>query len=168
MIAVPARVLPAPRVIYAKNTAANPVNGSWNMKDKKVLDSVSLPTWTILRIGPGAMVDGATLKQNYEFLIANFKSCGLKVGELKGPPGPSIPALNESENEERFILDKPFVDGKLREIFEMCRDREVGMLLVLLSSTTAWIRERVKFWGDIKYGSPSPFVDLVKPIGTDP
>ena len=168
MIAVPARVLPAPRVIYAKNTAANPVNGSWNMKDKKVLEPASLPTWTILRIGPGAMIDIATLKQHYEFLTANFKSCGLKVGEPKYFPGPSIPALNESENEERSVLDKPFVDGKLREIFKMCRDREVGMLLVVLSSTTAWIRERVKFWGDLEYGNPSRVVDFVKMIGTDP
>lgn len=157
MIAVPARVLTAPKVMYAGNTSTSTVNGSWNMRNKKVLKPASLPTWTILRIGPEAMVDGATLKQHYDFLTKNFKACGLQVGELKGPPGPSIPALNESENEKRSVLDKPFVDGKLREIFEMCRDREVGMLLVVLSSTTAWIRERVKFWGDIKYGNPFTF-----------
>ena len=156
MIAVPARVLPAPKVIYG-NTAANPVNGSWNMKDKKVLKPALLPTWTILRIGPGAMVNDAALKQYYNALKAWFNKCGLEVGKLEGAPGPSIPALNNGANETKSALDKPFVDGQLREKFERCRDRNVGMLLAVLSSTTSWIRERVKFWGDKVYGNAFTF-----------
>ena len=144
MIAVPARVLSAPKVMYARNTAANPVNGSWNMREKKVLRPASIPTWTILRIGPEAMVDVAALKQYFDALTANFKSCGLEVGKLEGAPGLSIPALNN-------------VDGQLREKFEKCRDRNIGILLVVLSSPTSWIRERVKFWGDVKYGNPFTF-----------
>ena len=133
--------------------AANPVNGSWNMRDKKVLKPATLPTWTILRIGPGAMVNVAALKQYYDALTATFKSCGLEVGKLEGPPGLSIPALNDEETEKKSALDKPFIDGQLREKFEKCRDRNIGILLVVLSSTTSWIRERVKFWGDKEYGN---------------
>ena len=113
------------------------MNGSWNMRDKKVLKPASLPTWTILRIGPGAMVDNAALKQYYDALTAYFKSHGLEVGKLEGPPGPSIPALNNGENAIESALDKPFVDGQLREKFEKCRDRNIGMLLVILSSNTS-------------------------------
>ena len=165
MIAVPARVLTAPRVMYAGNTAANPVNGSWNMKDKKVLDPASLPAWTILRIGAGAMVDDTALEQHCKALTANLRSCGLKVGAPQVFPGPSIPALNERKDENDSFLDKTFVDLKLRMVFEQCKDRKIGMLLVVLSSTTPWIRERVKFWGDKEHGncylffiSSSPFI----------
>ena len=158
MIAVPARLLPAPKVIYARNATSNPVNGSWNMRNKEVLKAASLPNWTVLRIGPDAMVDIVALKEYYYALTDNFKSCGLKVGKLEDPSDFSIPALNGgSENGKESVLDKSFVDGQLRQKFERCRDRKIGMFLVVLSSSTSWIRERVKFWGDKEYGNPFAF-----------
>ena len=133
------------------------MNGSWNMRNKEVLKAASLPSWTILRIGPEAMVDIVVLKQCYYTLTATFKSCGLVVGKLEDPSDFSIPGLNNRENEKESTLDKPFVDGQLREKIGKCRDRKIGMLLVVLSSATSWIRERVKFWGDKEYGSPFTF-----------
>ena len=143
--------------MYARNTPANLVNGSWNMKGKEVLKAASLPTWTILRIGPEAMVDIVALKQYYYALTADFKLYGLEVGKVEDPTDFSIPALNDEENENKSALDKSFVDGQLREKFKKCRDRNINMLLVVLSSTTSWIRERVKFWGDKEYGNPFTF-----------
>lgn len=169
MIAVPGRVLIAPKVRYSGNITARTVGGSWNMKDKKVLKPATLSKWTMLRIGTAAVTEDAAFEQHCKALIAGLRSCGLKVNAPQIFPGPSIPALNAKEEENKSILDKAFVDLKLRQIFEVCRDRNICMLLVVLSSPTPWIRERVKFWGDKTYGNYHFSVSFcsVKPMCTD-
>lgn len=156
MIAVPGRVLTAPMVMYSGKSTVRPVGGSWNMKDKKVSKPATLSDWTILRIGAAANIDITAFEQQCKALTSGFKSCGLKVNAPMIFPGPCIPALNATKTEkDKNVLDKVFVDLKLREIFEGCKTRKVCRLLVVLPSTTPWIRERVKFWGDQSYGKPS-------------
>lgn len=154
MIAVPGRVLTAPRVLYSENSTARPIGGSWNMKDKKVMRPGTLSDWIILRIGAAAGVDLTLFEQQCKALTSGFRSCGLKVNAPLVFPGPSISVLPETETEtekDKSVVD---LDMKLRAIFEGCEARKVRMLLVVLPSTTRWVRERVKFWGDKTYGKP--------------
>lgn len=157
MIAVPGRILQPPRIVYSGKSEVTPVGGSWNMKDKKVLKSATFPNWTILRIGAAANIEKSELEKQSNALTAGFRSCGLQVDQPLLFPGPSIAALNET-NEDKTILDKTYVDLKLKEIFERCKANRISMFLVILSSTTPWIHERVKFWGDIVHGMPSSII----------
>ena len=150
MIAVPGRVLTAPRVIYSGNNTVRPVGGSWNMSAKKVLKPVTLSNWTILRIGAVAELDLKMFDPQWKALANGFRSCGLLVN---APilPGPCVPVLNAG-NQHKAVLDKVFVDSKFQAIFDQCKVRGISMLLVVLSTTTPWIRERIKFWGDTVHG----------------
>lgn len=154
MIAVPGRVLTAPRVMYSGNSTNRIACGSWNMKDKTVWKPATLADWTMLRIGAAADIDPTVFEQQCKALTAGLRSCGMKVNAPLVFPGPAVPAFNTIEN-GRTTLDKDTVDLKLRETFEKCRARKISVLLVVLPSTAPWVRERVKFWGDKVYGMPS-------------
>lgn len=129
------------------------------MRDKKVLKPAMLSDWTMLRIGAAADIEVTSFERQCKALTTCFKSCGLKVNPPQVFPGPSIPALTATATEtkpegDKRVPDKVTFDLKLQEIFERCKARKVCMLLVVLPSTTPWVRERVKFWGDKIYGKP--------------
>ena len=151
MVAVPGRVLAAPKVMYSGNSTAKALGGSWNMMGKKVAKPATLSDWTTLRIGGAANIDAKEFRESCYALTAGFRSCGLNIQPPQVFPGPTIPALKETQK-DKVTAEKVLIDSKLRKIFEECKTRKISMLLVVLPSTKPWIRERVKFWGDNRYG----------------
>ena len=152
MIAVLGRVLPAPRVMYFGNSTAGTVGGSWNMKNKKVLKPKTFSDWTILRIGAAANIKNTEFERQCKALTEGFRSSGFHVNAPQFFPGPSIPAFDENRDDA-----VAFVDSNLRAILESCKAKNIGALLVVLSSTKPWIYARVKFLSDVTYGTLNAF-----------
>lgn len=161
MIVVPGRELTRPRVRYSKNNSANPIAGaSWNMRGVQFVKAATVLPWAMLRIGAAAKVPKDLLEKQYSSLITSFKSCGLKMEEAKFALESelSIPELKATDDNLETKLNKRFVNAQLRETFGQCEKDGIRMLLVILPSEDSWLYDRVKYFGDVGYGtSASPF-----------
>ena len=163
MIVVPGRVLSSPKVTYSGKFKANPRGGaSWNLRNLKFVRAASILPWAMLRIGAAAKVSEELLEKQYRSLTRAFSSCGLKSEEASIRPssGPLLPELKHPEDTSG--INKVLVNSELRSIFGKCQPNGIKMLLVILPSEDPWLYDRIKYWGDVKYGiSPSVLSDFV-------
>ena len=151
MIVVPGRVLNSPKVTYSGQGKAVMRGAGWNMKDKRFFKAATLGPWVMLRIGDAANIPVQELEGQYSSLITAFKKYGLKNEEanVRPPAGPLITELR----------DKSVVNSQLRSIFEKCKERQISLLMIILPSEDSWLYDRIKYWGDFRYGM-SPLLDL--------
>ena len=157
MIAVPGRVLSSPKVTYHGKAKANMRGGaSWNMIDKKFITAATILPWAMLRIGAAAKISEPTLNKQYDNLTKSFRLCGLvsEGAKIRPASGPLIPELNRAGNESD--MEKSFVNDKLCAVFRGCEPQGIRLLLVILPSNDAWLYDKIKYWGDVRYGNPSP------------
>lgn len=156
MIVVPGRVLTRPSVRYSsKGKAKSITDASWNMRDVKFVEAAAVLPWAMLLIGAAAKASTDLLGAKYSSLIASFKSCGLRNEGAKFAPksGPLIPELRPTDDNSGTKLNKPFVDHQLRVTFSKCEQFGIRMLLVILPSEDSWLYDRIKYFGDVTYGT---------------
>lgn len=157
MIAVPGRVLSSPKVTYHGKAKANMKGGaSWNMIDRKFITAATILPWAMLRIGAAAKISESALLKPYDNLIASFKLCGLgsEGAKIRPGSGPLIPELKGPGDQSG--INKVFVNTELRSKFQLCEPKGISMLLVILPSNDSWLYDRIKYFGDVVYGIPSP------------
>lgn len=153
MIAVPGRVLSSPEVTYSGKVKANLRGGaSWNLRNLKFPRAASILPWAMLRIGAAAKVPEGLLEKQYNSLTTAFSLCGLKSEQASIRPGsgPLLPELKHPKDESE--INKVLVNSELRSIFGKCQQNGIKMLLVILPSEDSWLYDRIKYWGDVKYG----------------
>lgn len=155
MVVVPARVLGSarnsPRLRYGGNTAIAPKDGAWNMNGKTLVKSALMPPWTLLRIGAAAKTDLSLLASQLEALTNVFKKQGLKSVTAQEYPGPFVDLPPVADGE--LSIYRAVVDESLRKAFESYKQKGIGMFLVVLPSEDPWLFNRVKYWGDVGYGT---------------
>ena len=138
MISVPGRVLHPPSITFGRGGTVQTNGGSWNLKGKTFHIPKMMAKWTILKIGTASILDSqcktltkALKDYGMQWVVENFKD-GLK----------SVPY-------QEFI--KTF-DGSLERSFDWCKENKIKLAFVLLPSENAFLHDRVKFWGDYRYG----------------
>lgn len=156
MIVVPGRVLSSPKVTYSGKAKADIRRGgaSWNMRGLTFLRAATIPPWAMLRIGAAARISPESLEKQCKSLTGSFRLCGLKSEEAKFRPssGPLIPDLKRPNDPSE--MDKSFVTSEICSTYGRCKANGISMLLVILLSNDSWLYDRIKYWGDVKYGNP--------------
>ena len=151
MVVVPGRVLGSPRLKYGGNIAITPNDGAWNMNRKTFVKSALMPPWTLLRIGAAAKMDLPLLASQLKVLTDIFDKQGLKSVKAEDHPGPVMDLPQEANGE--LGIHRSVVDESLRKIFESYKHKGIGMFLVVLPSEDSWLFNRVKYWGEVGFGT---------------
>jgi eukaryotic translation initiation factor 2C len=163
MIAVLGRMLPKVGVMYAGGLepeekgghGITKPTGSWNMVGREFYmpahkgRSAGGEKWEFLLVDVGFAADNDIDQRRSLFKDHMEGHCGLKIG--RG----TISHLKESASSENW--DKRFADMK---------SRGARFALVGLPDTDAARYEKVKHWGDVKYGIPTTCVVWSKFDGT--
>ncbi|KAF2008657.1 Piwi-domain-containing protein [Aaosphaeria arxii CBS 175.79] len=138
LITVLGRVLNQPKILYKKNASAIPRAGSWNMMDIQFSATAQLEAWGTLLISmPGYSDVGIdSLKRP----LTEFHIALNKVGIAAPPPStPKQLVMNHAD------------DPSLEQMIAMA-SQKLRVLLIILPDANAQLYNRIKFYGDVKYG----------------
>lgn len=144
LIAVPARVLPAPGIFYAGNKPGNVKEASWNMANIKVCQGGVLDAWLpiFLRIGnAGPPFDNTVGHEKIQILAASLAKVGIDVRRQGEVALKNLPPLEH----EQF-------DRALRDIFEEFVKRQFKYVFFFLPYRSDTAYKRIKYFADVVYG----------------
>ena len=151
MIAVPARQLPIPTLKYL-GSEEMPTFGSWNMMNKdqtmkKFVQPGESKKWTVLSIGQPEPIPDQSMKQGCEIIRKALSDAGLKTSELVFPvPGILGPVPAKVDEGGAF-------DNLITGAFSQFESQKIDLVLVVLPFKDTAVYSRVKFWGDVKFGT---------------
>ena len=162
MAVIPARILPAPQVMYAAGGTLSPANASWNMRNVKFHKGVSISNWAVLLIQQGnpGEFSGANDKSLTTFLTAFGKKC--KDSGLTVPPGlptimvtPSLLLTNADPGRRNALACiRTAIEDKLQP------GHRPSFILVLLSNRDRLIYAGVKQLCNMELGLHTVFMLL--------
>ena len=147
MVVVDGRILSGPQLRYKNNTTVSPRNASWNLSGRVFFKSASTPSWTLLRIGAAAKTD---LSIQLTVLTDVFKKHGLKISMTNDYPGPTVD-IPRATNDD-LSIHRSAIDRSLEKIFREYKQKGIAMFLVILPSEDPWLFDRIKFWGEVRFG----------------
>ena len=143
LIAVPARVLPAPDVLYGQKKTRQVTDGGWNMTGMQVSQPGNLKSWkpVFVRFSANFPVNQEDGPKAVQQFVAGLRSLGMGVeAPLAAASMLRLPELYE----ENF-------DMSVKSIFE--RDRgSVKYYIIFLPFKSVLLYERIKYWADVVYG----------------
>ncbi|KIW12117.1 hypothetical protein PV08_09391 [Exophiala spinifera] len=146
LLAVPARILDGPKVMYSGNKQIIPSFGSWNLRQVRFSGSAQLTNWTYLSIHMGGRplpwANQDKLKQAVGKFEAKMREVGMRVSPAAGGLSISVtPATAESEINRAI------------NIFTGTNNRPPPQLiLVFLPNKDTAIYNQVKYTCDVKAG----------------
>lgn len=153
MMAVPARILPAPEVQYGKSKQS-PKLASWNLIQTKFAKSGVINKWSYLIIHQGQDPYGYD-RQACIAIINEFKSqCGIQGLPM---PAPYVPALvNGADPHEVWLPAGPtnpaVVTDVLVKAFGSFVKNQIPIVYIFLPSADKVIYASVKYAGDVACG----------------
>lgn len=153
MATVPARVLEPPTIQYhptSREPLITPRDGSWNLRDKKVVQPATLHSWSVVCFGsekdmPQRKIDGF-LKE----LINTCKDTGLVVSNIRPP---AIYADSNTSNVENVLSTAWNAAGEAVQAFPQ-------LILCVLPNTGVPLYAEIKRVGDTVLGVPTQCVQM--------
>ena len=139
LITVPGRVLDEPKVLYKDKKFALVRFGSWNMIDVKFNTTGTLKAWSYL------IISLPTHRSPFDpagpaVAVQKFTDTLIKTGISMAAPLPG----------QKLDLDSP-EDARLDQRLEDA-SRKLDLLLVILPEAITPLYNRIKHYGDVKYG----------------
>ena len=141
LIAVPARVLPAPEIVYAQNMPAELTEASWNMKNLRVNKAGQLKSW--IPIFLRTPTESQSVQQNQVPKKISLLTQSLRIlGMTVDAPGPY---------QLRMVHEDDRLDESVDQIF---REFSQGFkfILFILPVWLDTVYKRIKYFADVKYG----------------
>jgi eukaryotic translation initiation factor 2C len=157
MIAVPIRVLPAPQLSYGAGRVTVS-GGSWNILSVKFKRAASLPSWGVICVRDGEVIDRQTVQELATGFWNKLKACGIAV--LNPPqilPTPPLPHPKQDPG-RRKALDS--IEDTIRQLGTPLP----RMILFLLSRRDDFIYPGIKTLCDTKLGVHSICMQLEKAL----
>ena len=143
LIAVPARVLPAPDVLYGQNKSKPVSDGGWNMINVQVSQAGHLKAWRpiFLRFSQDFPVNAGDGAKAVEAFQKGLQSLGMRVD----PPSvkPVMKQLYELHHEN--------FDASVKSLFDEDKGN-VKYYIFFLPLKSVPLYERIKYWADVVYG----------------
>ena len=146
MVTLQGRVLKQPAVVY--DTASAPVridaNARWNLRNgSKVFSPGHLKDWGVLRItrDDSKWEENKFLESFRGFLEALKKTLGTQTVDNPVHLGSRQVPAGDAANE-----------GSFKALFELCRKKNIGFLMVVLPDNDASTYKQIKKIGDTVYG----------------
>ena len=143
LIAIPARVLPAPEVLYAQNRSKSITDGGWNMANIKVSQAGSLRSWKpiFLQIKGTKFPFGSEVgMQALNGFQQGLRSLGMNVEPLSTKP--SLMQLAHFDDEK--------FDSDVKSLFDEGGKFKYYIFFLPFKNTILY--ERIKYWADVKFG----------------
>ena len=147
MVTVNARVLPAPMISYhplSKESKLIPKEGTWNLKDKKMIHGMSLHSWSVLIFGSEKDYPLHMVQQFITTLTSTFDECGVFVLNNKPP----ISYVSSFGNIQRILSDAYIVAND--SFKETCQ-----LILCVLPNTGVPLYAEIKRVSDTVLGIPT-------------
>lgn len=141
MITVDGRILPAPRVVYNRNTVT-PEDAGWTIKNQKLSNPARIDSWTFLSI-----YTGKSFLQDTWNPVMDFKKTLQSFGLTIDNPDP----FNGYEVKVQDNVDKN-IDEQLNKVLTNISKCKPQFLLVTLASTSSAIYSRLKYLADTEFG----------------
>jgi eukaryotic translation initiation factor 2C len=151
MITVPARILNAPSLLYAKKSTKVQF-GSWNLVRTRFSEGATIKKWTCLslrRRGPNEPIRDSAPEM--EALFKKSREHGLNLSPPSKPyHGVDLVSPSKySGNVQRADSDnRDLIEGKLKALY----GQGFELVVVLLPDTNGRIFDWVKYIGDVKTG----------------
>jgi hypothetical protein len=146
MLRVSARILPTPTLQYnlsSREHLVTPVNGSWNLRDKKILHSAGLTHWAILSFSNQYDLPPQKLAYFRDELISTCLSTGLNI----------------TNHHPVLTYANPHVDLR-QTINEIMSKTPLQLLVCILNNTNSQSYSQIKHLGDTVFGIPTQCVQL--------
>ncbi|CAB4399861.1 unnamed protein product [Rhizophagus irregularis] len=145
MTVVNARILPTPTIQYHQSSRENrvrPNGGSWNLRDKKVINGATLSSWSILSFLNSRFLPDQVIRLFVRELIITCKDTGMTI----------------TEHEPPICRENPIGDteGSLKKAWVMARDKARGvkpqLILCILPSNGIDLYAKIKLVSDTIIG----------------
>ncbi|KAF8525186.1 Piwi domain-containing protein [Hysterangium stoloniferum] len=149
---IPARTLAPLKITYGDNFEENPINGAWNVMNRKFVVPISVPSWAVM-----VFDQDISLKEAEGFAISLQKACAAL-------------GMNFTSSRPPFILGNPQgnYESLARQFDDACGSAErtfrgkPSFILVILPEFAPDIITAVKYWGDCQKGCPTQCVKRSK------
>lgn len=162
MITVHARILPPPRLSYARNEAITPRPGSWNLQKGeqhvKFFTAGAFNTWMTATIDHEGQPEIFAQKTAKTQMMADFgkdlATYGIRLGSKVTDaehvvPGPS---LRDHKDEDIRRDNRNKTDATLKVMFEFAVEQRCPIILIIIKEHNQWLYSRIKLFGDTIYG----------------
>ncbi|KAF2841797.1 Piwi-domain-containing protein [Patellaria atrata CBS 101060] len=146
MITVHGRVLTAPKLSY--KATVNPRPGSWNLQGQTFSRPGTISSWTMLVIKEGQN-DRPLRTEDPGTILTTFKKALQKYGLTVGTPGAVETVAVQFLSSK---LHRPGINQELDVKLGQLDKKGYKFLLVILPKKDTYLYDRVKFYGDVKYG----------------
>ena len=153
MVTLQGRVLKQPAVIYKTNSRPVQIDGRarWNLKDgSQVFKPGHLKNWGVLRITRDERASTFEKEKKQfgesfpEFFGALRRTLGAQQVDDPIQLGPHFFGTWDSGDEDRF-----------KEMFDLCKKKKVGFLVIVLPDNDASTYKQIKRFGDVVCGIPT-------------
>lgn len=139
MITVPARILNAPNLVYAKKVTKIQF-GSWNLQRTKFSEGATIKAWSCVTIRRrGDPPPNVEFEMN--FLFKKLREHGIALP----PPQKPYPSVDLSFDREKNRIS-------LRDILTKAKSKGLELLIITLPDTEGSTFDYIKFVGDLKLG----------------
>jgi hypothetical protein len=144
MISVNARILPVPSLEYHEDsieTFLNPQYGSWNLRNKKFVEGISLISWAVVIFGEEDRYSLDIIQHFIITLCSVFSTCGINVKNSTPP----ISYADGNGNIENILTDAYVVA-------ENSYNFKPQMVFCILPNTSVSLYARIKMVSDSVLG----------------
>ncbi|RGB37298.1 Piwi domain-containing protein [Rhizophagus diaphanus] len=107
MAVVNARILPTPTIQYhqsSREKRVQPNGGSWNLRNKKVINGATLSTWSVLAFLNHKSLSDQSIKFFVRELIITCQDTGMNISEMEPPICRENPIGNTEESLKKAWL----------------------------------------------------------------
>ncbi|CAG8371729.1 unnamed protein product [Penicillium salamii] len=140
MAMVPARILNAPNLVYAKKVN-KPQRGQWNLQDTKFCEGANIKTWTCLTVRRQGK-HTSNVESEMNVMHSKLRAHGINIGR-PGLPFISVD-IGQDHAKNREALETTLINLQKNERYDL--------LIVILPDTDAAIFDWIKLLGDLRLG----------------
>lgn len=150
MLSVPARILKAPTLQYNSSSREHlitPLNGTWNLRDKKILQSCVLTNWAIVCFSHQNEIPKPKLDFFISELINTCTTTGLVIRNFR--PHVMYATLQQD-------IGQTFQN--VNDTFTETTGTSPQLIIFVLQNTNSYIYSQIKRLGDTVFGIPTQCV----------
>ncbi|KAF7353951.1 Protein argonaute-2 [Mycena venus] len=143
LLSTQARVLKAPTLKYGPGKAptVNPMNGSWNMADKRLFRPATIAAWVLVIFEPPNRFNDSAVNEVATSFVAGMRSTGITVTD----PAPIVRRVNGQGNIPQQLQDAGSACFQQKKV-------PPTVFVVVIPEGGNDLYTIVKHWGDVKKG----------------
>ncbi|KAJ9053872.1 hypothetical protein DSO57_1020180 [Entomophthora muscae] len=150
------RILPVPRVLYhpsSRNNAFQPMDGAWNLRDKKVFEGRELHTWAVIAFVSESRIRRGAIEAFMNEFVSTCVATGVHISNRKPKIYYALPP--QIDNVSRFLFDIYVATGNDAQM-------RPQLLLCILPDKGAALYGTIKTVCEVEIGIPTQCIQADK------